>query len=385
MYLVFCSGRVHGCHVVIGVEVGRARSPSVELSTGAIDLNVTQLIMAVASICPTPALHDKSLAPIHVLDYSAYPHILDSVLEHAPKQALIALRAASHDLRDRADAILCRHILFTSYSPNEIFGRAGGIPGLWPACEWKEEGEARVLSHARVADIVGPFGAPDTRGAQLNSALTQLQAVRLRHHPAGPLSMICPLRAPLLVMFTTFSEVGSWDYPAVAEVGPVPDGVERFVLNLRYDPGRSWMPQAHIPPFARPRSLKDVVVVFTEKTTHQEEEVWFRRATKPMGILNSIVLGMAMAIPRGVRYTFVDVETIRPEWLGSDASGTPITRNGADAIQQAIVASVAAGLVRWERWSEEVAMAAASGIVFRTRQEYRAEVGDELFELHTIE
>lgn len=350
-----------------------------------IALCISHLIMAAATVSSPTSLPNGALSGSAVLDYSAYPHILDLVLALAPKQSLIALRAASHDLRDRADAILCRHIMFTSYSPNEIFGKAGGIPGLWPACEWKEEGEARVLSHARVADIVGPFGAPDTRSAQLNSALANLQAVRLRHHPAGPLSMVCPLRAPLLVTFTTFQEVGSWDYPAVAEVGPVPEGVERFVLNLRYDPGRSWMPQAHVPPFARPRSLQHVVIVFTEKTTHQEEEVWFRRPTKPMGILNSIVLGMAMAIPRGVGYTLVDVETIRPEWLASDASGTPITRSRPDAVQLAVVASVAAGLKRWERWSDEEAAAATSGIAFRTRQEYRAEVGDEAFELHTVE
>lgn len=330
---------------------------------------------------PTPAFPSAG----HVLDSSAYPHILDAVVAYAPKASLLALRAVSHALRDRADAILCHHILFTSYAPNEIFSRAGPIPGLWPACDWKEEGEVRVLSHARVADIVGPFGAPDARAAQLNSALSHLQAVRLRHHPAGPLSTTCPFSAPLLVTFTTFSEVGSWDYPAIAEVGPVPEGVERFVLNLRYDPGRSWMSQAHIPPFARPRTLKHVVVVFTEKTTHQEEEVWFRRATKPMGLLNSIVLGMTMAIPRGVQYTLVDVETIRPEWLGSDAAGTPITRNSADAIQRAIVASVQAGLKRWERWTDEEAAEATDKIKFYTRAQYRAEVGDAAFELHTIE
>lgn len=318
------------------------------------------------------------------LDSTSYPHILDAVLDYAPKEALITLRAVSHHLRDRADAILCRHILFTSYSPNGIFGKGGGIPGLWPACEWKEEGEARVLSHARIADIVGPFGAPDTRAAQLASALAQLQAVRLRHHPAGPLPMVCPLRAPLLVTFTTFAEVGSWDYPAVADVGPVPDGVEHFVLNLRYDPGRSWMPQAHVPPFVRPRSLQHVVIVFTEKTTHQEEEVWFRRASKPMGLLNSIVLGMAMALPRGVRYTLVDTETLRPEWLGSDAGGTPVPR-AQGAIQSAIKTSVAAGLKRWEGWSDEAAAEAVEAIAFRSRAEYRADVGEPAFELHTIE
>jgi hypothetical protein len=340
--------------------------------------------MAVAALSPK---HHRPLTlamDTMSLDSSSYPHILDAVLDYAPKQALIALRGVSHTIRDRADAILCRHILFTSYAPNEIFGKGGGVPGLWPACEWKEEGEARVLSHARVADIVGPFGAPDARAAQLASALAGLEAVRLRHHPAGPLSMMCPLRAPLLVTFTTFSEVGSWDYPAVAEVGPIPDGVERFVLNLRYDPGRSWMPQAHVPPLSRPRSLKSVVIVFTEKTTHQEEEVWFRRASKPMGILNSIVLGMTMALPRGVGYTLVDAETLRPEWLGNDGTGAPVPR-APGAIETAIKASVAAGLKKWERWSDEVAAEAVGAIAFRTRAEYRAEVGEAAFELHTIE
>ncbi|BEI84561.1 hypothetical protein CcaverHIS002_0411650 [Cutaneotrichosporon cavernicola] len=330
-----------------------------------------------------PSTLTPSMASIS-LDSSAYPHILESVLAYAPKEALIALRGVSTNLRDRVDAVLCRHILFTSYSPNEIFGKTGGIPGLWPACDWKEEGEVRVLSHARVADIIGPFGAPDARASQLSSTLNRLEAVRLRHHPAGPLSMICPLSAPLLVTFTTLTEVGSWDHPAVAEVGPVPDGVERFVLNLRYDPGRSWMSQAHIPPFSRPKSLKYVVIVFTEKTTHQEEEVWFRRASKPMGLLNSIVLGMTMAIPKGVEYTLVDAETLRPEWLGNDGTGTIVGREEG-AIEGAVKDSVVAGLKKWERWSDQVAAEAAGAIAFRTRAEYRAEVGEAAFELHTVE
>ncbi|KLT44661.1 hypothetical protein CC85DRAFT_283306, partial [Cutaneotrichosporon oleaginosum] len=315
------------------------------------------------------------------LDAAAYPHILDAVLAYAPREVLITLRGVSHELRDRADAILCRHILFTSYSPNEIFGKTGRIPGLWPA-GWKEEGEARVLSHARVADIVGPFGAPDARARQIASACA-LDAVRLRHHPAGPLSSVCPLPAPLLATFTTFAEVGSWDHPAVADVGPVPDGVETLVVNLRYDPGRSWMPQAHVPPLARPRSLRRVVLVFTEKTTHQEEEVWFRRASKPMGLLNSLVLGMTMALPRGVRYTLVDAETLRPEWLGCDGTGAAVHR-APGAIEAAVKASVAAGVMRWERWSDEQAAEAVQAIEFRTRAEYRAEIGEAAFELHTI-
>ncbi|GMK59787.1 hypothetical protein CspeluHIS016_0900040 [Cutaneotrichosporon spelunceum] len=314
------------------------------------------------------------------LDSSAYPHILETVLIYASREALISLRGVSHALRDRADALLSDHILFTSYSPTDVFGKQGRIPGLWPASVWATEGEARVLSYARIADILGPFSAPSSRTSQLASVLN-LDAVRLRHHPAGPVSSVCPLHAPLLVTFTTFADVASWDHPAVAEVGPVPDGVEVFVLNLRYDPGRSWMPQAHVPPFARPRSLKRIVIVFTEKTTHQEEEVWFRRASKPMGLLNSIVLGMTMALPRGVEYTLVDAETLRPEWLGTEGGG----EGAAGAIERAIKGSVAAGLVKWERWSEEVAAEAVGAIAFRTRTEYRAEVGEEAFRLHTIE
>ncbi|BEJ12358.1 hypothetical protein CspHIS471_0208180 [Cutaneotrichosporon sp. HIS471] len=57
------------------------------------------------------------------LDASAYPHILDSVLAYASRDALLSLRGASHGLRDSADARLYRHAALHC-SPDTVALRA---------------------------------------------------------------------------------------------------------------------------------------------------------------------------------------------------------------------------------------------------------------------
>ncbi|GMK53572.1 hypothetical protein CspeluHIS016_0101580 [Cutaneotrichosporon spelunceum] len=46
----------------------------------------------------------------HILDASAYPHILETILAHADYAALLALRTVSHALRDAVDARLATHV-----------------------------------------------------------------------------------------------------------------------------------------------------------------------------------------------------------------------------------------------------------------------------------
>lgn len=58
---------------------------------------------------PVGPAHDPSPGP--TLDAASYPHLLDLIFAYAPPSSLLALRGASHSLRDRADGILARHIL----------------------------------------------------------------------------------------------------------------------------------------------------------------------------------------------------------------------------------------------------------------------------------
>lgn len=46
-----------------------------------------------------------------LFDSTAYPHILDGVVDHASPEVLIALRATCRSVRQRADLVLSRHIV----------------------------------------------------------------------------------------------------------------------------------------------------------------------------------------------------------------------------------------------------------------------------------
>ncbi len=46
-----------------------------------------------------------------MIDASAYPHILEGIVDHAAPEVLLALRATSHPLKERADAHLARHVV----------------------------------------------------------------------------------------------------------------------------------------------------------------------------------------------------------------------------------------------------------------------------------
>lgn len=65
-----------------------------------------------------PATFTSSLSPpttpplpAAMLDSSAYPHILDGVVDHAAPETLLALRATCRSVRVRADSHLARHVV----------------------------------------------------------------------------------------------------------------------------------------------------------------------------------------------------------------------------------------------------------------------------------
>lgn len=319
-----------------------------------------------------------------VIDVNAFPHILDAIFDFCPRSSLIALRATCKSYRDKVDVRLNRHILFSLYAPGNIQAIDGRAPALYSFNDAYGDALTKALQHTRVADVVGPVGFTALRGHQIAHELN-LGTLRLRRHTGGRPPSAVPFIAPTVITFTTFIEDGFQNEPPVAETGHIREGTEHFILNIRYDPGRSYMPQAYIQPFARPLSLKSVTIIFTEQTTHREEEVWSRRATRRMGMLNSIISSLAMGIPKGVEYTLVDVHTLRLAWLGISADGRKASRNDPYAARDAIMSAVVAQCKNWERCSEEEAIAIAAKIKFLTRAEYRALVGEEQFVLATRE
>lgn len=66
--------------------------------------------------CPLPqsSARARTVRPLAgVLDHTSFPHLFDTIVSHAPPLSLLALRTASSALRDRADALLVYHLVFT--------------------------------------------------------------------------------------------------------------------------------------------------------------------------------------------------------------------------------------------------------------------------------
>ncbi|CAK9781938.1 hypothetical protein CC85DRAFT_138123 [Cutaneotrichosporon oleaginosum] len=92
-----------------------------------------------------------------MIDASAYPHIIDTIVDHAEPETLLALRATSHRLKGRADPRLAQHVVLWdnilspfpgSRKPASWWRRLWGAPT--PA-SWTLE-----PSCAHTVDIAGP-------------------------------------------------------------------------------------------------------------------------------------------------------------------------------------------------------------------------------------
>lgn len=329
-----------------------------------------------------------------------YPHIIDEIFDYAPRSTLLALRGVCRAWRDRVDELMAAHIVLAVYSPVEISGRGGvRIPGLRSRRNYD-----RVLSGTRVVDLLGPQSITPDRVRALRGQLNHISMVRHRHHPAGRLPSSALVGARTLVTFTTVTEkYEGGKFTGAAAVGPLPECCERFVLNVKFDPGRSWLSTASVQPFQTPRALRDVVLILTPIATHKEDENdhWVGNfvdgsRTKVMGMLNSFVLNMTLNIPR-LHYTIVDAEQLRPAWLGFSPEDVQqleeawldnygVIPSREEVLVAELRRQVKLGLRKWNLVDDETAERQVEEHVrFVSREEYRRSVGEQEYLLETVE
>jgi len=101
------------------------------------------------------------------LDYSAFPHILERVLELLDTKSLWKIRGVSSSLREYADAQLFQHVVLRQQpgcrargelmAPNRI-GRVMLVPRLKYAALWVQY--APYLKYVEILDVVDPFDMP---------------------------------------------------------------------------------------------------------------------------------------------------------------------------------------------------------------------------------
>ncbi|BEI82888.1 hypothetical protein CcaverHIS002_0307560 [Cutaneotrichosporon cavernicola] len=90
-----------------------------------------------------------------------HPHILDAILDHAPYESLLVLRAASRELRDRIDPLFVGHIAFFG---EDIRGAWKGRQIRIPRAEWWDV--PAVADAVRLVDLCsGIVGGREIRKA----------------------------------------------------------------------------------------------------------------------------------------------------------------------------------------------------------------------------
>jgi hypothetical protein len=132
------------------------------------------------------------------MDYLAYPHIMDAIIADAPYDSLIALRAASSDMRARVDPLLAERLqvrlpkstaheidgpLRITYGASVPIGRylSTSPSASTPDAEvlsTQLKPHADVLATARIVDLLGP--ANHYRLWQLYPYLSGVHTVRYR-------------------------------------------------------------------------------------------------------------------------------------------------------------------------------------------------------------
>ncbi len=104
---------------------------------------------------PTPIMSTTSTQrPPAPLDHDAYPHILDLVVNNAPRASLISLRSVSRHLRFRADALLAgSHLVITAGPPGQTV--VSTPQGRFPAfCEWDRGNDLDMVCRYSPQDAV---------------------------------------------------------------------------------------------------------------------------------------------------------------------------------------------------------------------------------------
>lgn len=256
-------------------------------------------VSRVAAATTAPA--DLPPPPSVTIDHTAYPHIIDAVLEHASHSALLGLRGTSREFRDRIDANLAQHVVVerkrtsaastsvsslssvsttstvsshhnTSPSAVHICDPDGRrIPGLRAESKPSTRVNTRVLSHAKIITLRGERRVCDfvvRRAAHLPHVHTLRLGITTDTWASGIPATLwgagsasSPSVVPrTLVAFIPQTPVSiPRELQAARRAHKLPEGVARLVVNM---PVRAPIATV-LDQWGQPASLREVVLVLS--------------------------------------------------------------------------------------------------------------------------
>ncbi|KAL1411978.1 hypothetical protein Q8F55_002973 [Vanrija albida] len=207
--------------------------------------------------------------------------------------------------------------------------------------------------------------------------------------PAGPAyaAPLATLRPTKMLAYTPAGDQSARHTPMEY---PLPEGVAKVVLNLRFDPARSWM--AYLANFRLPSTVEELVLLFSLDGAAPRRE---RDAAEwQWDLVRALTSGMAAHL-RTVRYTLVDAElgaageasvceSIRREvwrWCSEAYECQDLPTRAARMREGGAAGPDTAE----ERSAHEAAFAPWNNLAFLSSEEYCSRVGPEQFALEIQE
>lgn len=332
------------------------------------------------------------------LNHTSYPHILDNILQNSPWECFLAWRTSSHEIRDRLDTHLSRHLIVTprqgnveALSVTTPSSRRHPAFANWDDGENIDEERAMALKHIReivkdtkVVDLCE--AVPYESFVPVAMALKDVPMVRLRRNPQQ--HPFTEMKAKTRVVFTELlgqHPVTGVPIPPSASIVLVPHPVEKLVVNIRYDPGHPLLHRGHIALFEPrpPASLQQVVVKISASRKVAASDDQLAYAAFGMGGWLNHLATWIMALPADTAVTIVDIDEFDPQCNG--LSEMPMSKAELEETVREIFIQ-ATWQLHGDLIEEQVGQLVDMTVDFKTADEYRESLGsDEQFELETTE
>lgn len=350
-----------------------------------------------------------------MLDAGRFPHLVDLVFAHAPRDSLLALRLASRDFCARADARFLHRVRVTSstnpwadpefweYTISTPLGRAPLLRawhddmgryiahlGLWVDRAAKrsteraavgrrlERGWAGALGSVRVLELEGTI-VPDGVG-EFTSSLIGLEAVVFVAAGEEESADVAPFvyaDAPTAVVR---SEVDCGSYPVIPlpEVGDDRAFPTRMVLQLECTPRACWR-YGVTAMLGIPLGTRELVIICTRRGAGEdvdEEEVG------PLGLLTDMGEVIVQHLPH-LEITLVDVAHAFPSFGGDAAVALRYERRIRDELHRLVGAAERNAKIdtAFPSWTPEDAHTAVDAVRFMTLDAYRHDIGERRWEI----
>lgn len=340
-----------------------------------------------------------------VIDHLAFPQIIDAIVAHASPPSLRALRAVSSEYKRRVDAILFHHVIISTNA--DIIAPHGRLPGLrWtdPSASVTERaGWVDTLrSHARILDYDQPIyisqlepqdvakdvhkeSGGQGHDPQLFAALGNITVARrtmqTRWVIPSPKTVVdfvhlAACQSPNQRHPTLYEHDGphlTWSWPRSM----------KRVLCIKYTEQGSLVSRRHLAWLHEERPTNMTIILSLNDhpspptAAHQTMTAW---SPQEFGILTPLVLELGKHVSH-CSYTIVGVLEMQRHLLGlaRDADDSAVELVILEGIRRAFDDNYSHSPT-----TQEARDRIARAIRIQSLADYRAEVGNDQFELHTM-